>query len=170
MSYTGQNKIRIKLYFYVFLSVIATGMPAYAVDYIACREMLRTKNEFIEISNQYETMKIETRFIYETKKDKNDWLKCLQAYGLTELTVKEFKDIPINNCVKLAKAKIPLITVCGDVDTVVPIDENTYKLAAVYKAAGGEIELIIKKGVGHHPHSLKDPIPIVDFILKNTMN
>jgi len=101
---------------------------------------------------------------------KNDWLKCLQAYGLTELTVKEFKDIPINNCVKLAKAKIPLITVCGDVDTVVPIDENTYKLAAVYKAAGGEIELIIKKGVGHHPHSLKDPIPIVDFILKNTMN
>jgi alpha-beta hydrolase superfamily lysophospholipase len=74
------------------------------------------------------------------------------------------------DCVKLAKAKIPLITVCGDVDTVVPIDENTYKLAAVYTAAGGEIELIIKKGVGHHPHSLKDPIPIVDFILKNTMN
>ncbi|WP_395807633.1 alpha/beta hydrolase family protein [Daejeonella sp.] len=101
---------------------------------------------------------------------KNDWMKCLQAYGLTESTVKEFKDIPINNCVKLAKAKIPLITVCGDADTVVPIDENTYKLAAVYKAAGGKIELIIKKGIGHHPHSLKDPMPIVDFILKNTMN
>ena len=101
---------------------------------------------------------------------KNDWLKCLQAYGLTELTVKEFKDIPINTCVKLAKAKIPLISVCGDADTVVPIDENTYKLAAVYKEAGGEIELIIKKGIGHHPHSLKDPMPIVDFILKNTSN
>jgi pimeloyl-ACP methyl ester carboxylesterase len=101
---------------------------------------------------------------------KNDWLKCLQAYGLTELTVKEFKDIPINTCVKLAKAKIPLISVCGDADTVVPIDENTYKLAAVYKEAGGEIELIIKKGIGHHPHSLKDPMPIVDFILKNTRN
>ena len=101
---------------------------------------------------------------------KNDWLKCLQAYGLTELTVKEFKDIPINTCVKLAKAKIPLISVCGDADTVVPIDENTYKLAAVYKEAGGEIELIINKGIGHHPHSLKDPMPIVDFILKNTRN
>jgi pimeloyl-ACP methyl ester carboxylesterase len=101
---------------------------------------------------------------------KNDWLKCLQAYGLTELTVKEFKDIPINTCVKLAKAKIPLISVCGDADTVVPIDENTYKLAEVYRAAGGKIELIVKKGVGHHPHSLKDPMPIVDFILKNTRN
>ncbi len=101
---------------------------------------------------------------------KNDWLKCLQAYNLTELTVKDFKDIPINNCVKLAKAKIPLITVCGDADTVVPIEENTNKLAEVYRAAGGKIELIVKKGIGHHPHSLKDPMPIVDFILKNTRN
>ena len=101
---------------------------------------------------------------------KNDWLKCLQAYNLTELTVKEFKDIPINNCVKLAEAKIPLITVCGDADTVVPIDENTNKLAEVYRAAGGKIELIVKMGIGHHPHSLKDPMPIVDFILKNTSN
>jgi len=101
---------------------------------------------------------------------KSDWQKCLQAYGLTETTVLDFKNIPINNCIKLAKAKIPLISVCGDADTVVPIEENTYKLAEAYRAAGGKIELIIKKGVGHHPHSLKDPTPIVDFILKNTRN
>jgi len=99
---------------------------------------------------------------------KSDWQKCLQAYGLTETTVLDFKDIPINNSIKLAKAKIPLISVCGDADTVVPIDENTYKLAEVYRAAGGKIELIVKKGIGHHPHSLKDPTPIVDFILKNS--
>jgi hypothetical protein len=101
---------------------------------------------------------------------KSDWQKCLNAYGLTETTVLDFKDLPINNCIKLAKAKIPLISVCGDSDTAVPIDENTYKLAEVYRAAGGKIELIVKKGVGHHPHSLKDPMPIVDFILKNSGN
>lgn len=101
---------------------------------------------------------------------KSDWQKCLNAYGLTETTVIDFKDIPINNSIKLAKAKIPLISVCGDSDTVVPIDENTYKLAEVYRAAGGKIELIVKKGIGHHPHSLKDPTPIVDFILKNSGN
>ena len=39
-----------KLLLTTFVSVISTGMPAYAVDYIACREMLRTKNEFIQIS------------------------------------------------------------------------------------------------------------------------
>jgi pimeloyl-ACP methyl ester carboxylesterase len=101
---------------------------------------------------------------------KSDWQKCLQAYGLTETTVLDFRDIPINNSIKLAKAKIPLISVCGDSDTVVPIEENTYKLAEVYRAAGGKIELIVKKGIGHHPHSLKDPMPIVDFILKNSGN
>ena len=37
-----------KLFLTAFVSVIITGMPAYAVDYIACREMLRTKNEFRE--------------------------------------------------------------------------------------------------------------------------
>jgi hypothetical protein len=30
--------------------------------------------------------------------------------------------------------------------------------------------LIVKKGIGHHPHSLKDPKPIVDFILQHTKN
>jgi len=101
---------------------------------------------------------------------KNDWEKCLKAYNLTELSVKDFKGIPLNNCLKLAKAKIPIINVCGDADTVVPFEENSLKLAEIYRAAGGKIELIVKKGIGHHPHSLQDPKPIVDFILKHTKN
>jgi len=60
--------------------------------------------------------------------------------------------------------------VCGDSDEIVPLEENTNKLAEVYKQAGGEIEIIIKEGIGHHPHCLEDPKPIVDFILKNTGN
>ena len=101
---------------------------------------------------------------------KNDWEKCLKAYDLTELSVKDFKGIPLNNCIKLAKAKIPIISVCGDADTVVPFEENSLKLAEIYRAAGGKIELIVKKGIGHHPHSLQDPKPIVDFILNHTKN
>lgn len=101
---------------------------------------------------------------------KNDWEKCLKAYDLTELSVQDFKGIPLDNCIKLAKAKIPIISVCGDADTVVPFEENSQKLAEIYRAAGGKIELIVKKGIGHHPHSLKDPKPIVDFILKHTRN
>lgn len=53
-----------KLLLVAFLSVVSTGMPAYAVDYIACREMLRTKNEFMDISSQYEKGDLRTRNIY----------------------------------------------------------------------------------------------------------
>ena len=73
-----------KLLLVAFLSVISTGTPACAVDYIACREMLRTKNEFIDISNQYETGKIKTQEIYNTKKDKNDRDKCYMIKVLTQ--------------------------------------------------------------------------------------
>jgi hypothetical protein len=46
--------------------------------------------------------------------------------------------------------------------------ENTALIEARYKALGGSIHVIHKAGVGHHPHSLKDPAPLVKFILKYT--
>jgi hypothetical protein len=39
-------------YLFVLLSLTLTGVPALAVDYVACREMLRTKNEFIMLVNK----------------------------------------------------------------------------------------------------------------------
>ena len=104
------------------------------------------------------------------KGSKEDWNKCLKAYGLTKLTVDNYRNMPIYNCKKIAEAKIPVLHVCGDKDSIVPIDENTYKLAETFRRAGGNIQIIVKKGKGHHPHSLKDPTPIVDFILENTIN
>ncbi len=93
------------------------------------------------------------------------WKLCLKAYNLDTITVKKFDNIPINNCVNIAKAGIPVLHVFGDSDIVVPYEENTALLAEKFKEAGGTIELIRKEGVGHHPHGLKDPKPIVDFIL-----
>ena len=36
------------------------------------------------------------------------------------------------------------------------------------KALGGEIVVIAKPNCDHHPHSLTDPTPIVEFVLKHT--
>jgi hypothetical protein len=48
------------------------------------------------------------------------------------------------------------------------MDENTDIFARRYREAGGtSIEVISKPGVNHHPHSLKDPKPIVDFLLRH---
>jgi pimeloyl-ACP methyl ester carboxylesterase len=101
---------------------------------------------------------------------KDDLHKMLKVYGLTEETLSEFSEMPLFNCTRVAKAGIPVIHVCGDNDDVVPFEENTLKLAEAFRAAGGEIKIIIKEGAGHHPHSLTDPAPIVQFILDKTGN
>lgn len=93
--------------------------------------------------------------------------QALKIYGLTEETLSDFKGDPIDRLEPIAKAGIPILSVCGDADKVVPLAENTAVLEQRYKALGGKIEVILKPGVDHHPHSLKDPQPIVDFLLKN---
>jgi alpha-beta hydrolase superfamily lysophospholipase len=59
-----------------------------------------------------------------------------------------------------------MLHVVGDDDDVVPIAENTTLFEQKVKALGGDITVIHKPGVKHHPHSLANPQPIVDFILK----
>jgi pimeloyl-ACP methyl ester carboxylesterase len=97
-----------------------------------------------------------------------DWSLCLKAYGLTEEQALAWNHNPIDNLEPLAKAGVPLLHVCGDTDDIVPMAENTMVLAERYHRLGGYIEIIAKKGVGHHPHSLQDPTPIVNFIANPT--
>lgn len=106
--------------------------------------------------------------LYKGKGSKTDWKQCLKVYNLNNKSVLEFKGIPIYNAEKVAKAGIPVLHVCGAADKVVPFEENTKLLADNFKNAGGKIEIVLKEGIGHHPHSLEDPTQIVDFILKST--
>lgn len=96
-----------------------------------------------------------------------DWLACLKVYGLTEEEALAYRHNPIDNLQPLATAGVPLLHVCGDADTVVPIEENTRIVEQRYRQLGGRITVIAKKGVGHHPHSLEDPTPIVQFVLRS---
>ena len=93
------------------------------------------------------------------------WKQCLAAYGFTEAEAVAYKGNPIDRLAPLAKAGIPILHVVGDADKVVPITENSDIIEQRYKALGGKIHVIHKPGVGHHPHSLKDPEPIVEFFL-----
>jgi pimeloyl-ACP methyl ester carboxylesterase len=96
-----------------------------------------------------------------------EWAECLAAYGLTEATLPGFRGNAITRVATVAAAKIPIIVVAGDADTTVPVAENTAMLEKRYRELGGPIEVILKPGVGHHPHSLQDPTPIVNFLLRN---
>ena len=97
-----------------------------------------------------------------------DWKLCQKAYKLTPENLAGFKGSPIDGLKPLAKADIHLLHVCGAADKVVPMAENTSVVEDRYKKLGGQIRVIVKPNCGHHPHSLKDPTPIVDFILKHT--
>ena len=96
------------------------------------------------------------------------WKNCLKAYGLTEAEALQFKGNPIDHLKPLAKKKVPLLHIVGTADTVVPVAENTTIVEQRFKRLGGKIQVISKPGIGHHPHSLKDPTRIVEFVLKHT--
>lgn len=100
------------------------------------------------------------------KGSKADWEAFKKVYGFTEEQAVAWTGNPIDELAPIAKAKIPVIHVVGDADDVVPVAENTAVLKQRYEALGGRMELIAKPGVGHHPHSLEDPKPIVDYILR----
>ena len=87
----------------------------------------------------------------------------------TGITLKElisYRNHPLDCLGALTANNIPLFLVGGDSDTVVPFDENGAFIEAAYKKAGCIIETRVKKGCDHHPHSLEDNTPIIDFILK----
>lgn len=67
----------------------------------------------------------------------------------------------LTNLYLLAQYDVPLLNVCGSVD---PIINNTRAIENIYHAFGGRISVLVKDGPAHHPHSLKDPEIIVNFI------
>ena len=107
--------------------------------------------------------------LWKGKGSAADWEVFKTIYGLkSERDIAEFKGNPIHNIKSIAQGGFPMIHVCGAADEVVPIEENTKPFEEAIKANGGAISVIYKEGVGHHPHSLENPTPIVDFILGAT--
>lgn len=96
------------------------------------------------------------------------WQLVLERYGFAdEAAALAYDGNPIDNLRPLALAGVPLLHVYGDADEVVPWEENTGIVAKRYRELGGEITLIAKPGVGHHPHGLENSTPIVDFIIRH---
>jgi pimeloyl-ACP methyl ester carboxylesterase len=96
-----------------------------------------------------------------------DWGECLRAYDFNDETeALAYAGNPVDTLAPLARAGIALIHVVGDIDEVVPVAENTAVVEERFRKAGGTIEVIHKPGVGHHPHGLEDPSPVVGFIMR----
>lgn len=105
-------------------------------------------------------------FSWPGRKNATLWNDLLKEWNLTDAEMEHFKGNPIDNLAPIAAAGIPIISVCGDSDQTVPYKENMDVVRSRYLAAGGPVEVILKKGCDHHPHSLDNPEPVVDFILR----
>ena len=78
--------------------------------------------------------------------------KAAAAYQMTadELQSQLSRHNPPDRLEGLALAKVPLFAIHGDVDTVVPLENNSGLLATRYAALSGKMELVVPKGQGHN--------------------
>jgi lysophospholipase L1-like esterase len=88
-------------------------------------------------------------------------------YRLIDTTdIRKFKGSPVDKTEQIANGKYPILILCADADEAVPPEENTILFEQKLKEKHGDIIVIHKPGFKHHPHSLPNPTPIVEFILK----
>lgn len=91
--------------------------------------------------------------------------QCLEAYGITEKELPDFKGSPVDGLEPLAAARVPVFLVLGEKDDVVPIAQHADVLEARYKALGGSVRRWVKPNSGHHPHGLHPVDPLVEAVL-----
>jgi len=92
------------------------------------------------------------------------------AYGMTEaeLAGQLAQHNPIDRLAPLARAKVPIFHVHGDVDTLVPLKDNSGELARRYRELGGPVELVVPPGQGHNMwQGFFQCRELVDFVIKH---
>lgn len=93
--------------------------------------------------------------------------EAISSLGVRSIAeVMTYRETPFDKIPDLISARLPMIMVSGDADTVVPYDENGIFVERAYKDAGVDIEVHIKPGGDHHPHGLPTPDAVVNFIMK----
>ena len=97
-----------------------------------------------------------------------DWDIFKKDFDLTEAAALQFRGSPLDRTNEIIASAYPILHVVGDADEVVPLLENSAPFEEKLLKGGRQITVIHKPGIKHHPHSLPNPTPIVDFILRAT--
>ena len=87
-----------------------------------------------------------------------------EEYCLTPETLAVFDGNPIDNLPEFFRHGVPLMIVAGEADEVVPFCENSKLLLDYAQSNGISVTYVIKPDCKHHPHSLDDVSPIIEFI------
>ena len=98
---------------------------------------------------------------------KQNWEVFKKDYGFTsDEQALAFNGSPLDRVKEIVAGHYPMLHVVGDKDTTVPVAENTALFEKAVKNLGGNIQVIHKPNGFHHPHSLINPAPITNFMLR----
>lgn len=92
---------------------------------------------------------------------------CMEEFtadtGMTLVDLISYREHPIDKMPLLLRNRIPVFMVYGDMDDIVPYNENGALLEHFYRQNHGIIQTVCKKGCGHHPHGLEDNSALIAF-------
>ncbi|MBQ8374090.1 MAG: alpha/beta hydrolase [Clostridia bacterium] len=92
--------------------------------------------------------------------------QMLNEYGLNDEALKNWKGNPVDNLEEYFALNIPTLLIAGGADEVVPFAENSKKMIDYCNKNAIELTYIVKPNCKHHPHSLDDVAPILEFVKK----
>lgn len=97
------------------------------------------------------------------------YLGAYDEFSTFEDAVEYFKTkgSPIHLLEPLAKAGVPILSICGDNDQAIPYEENDAELEKRYKALGGDITVIVEEK-GHKHGTTENTETLLNFIRKHT--
>lgn len=102
-------------------------------------------------------------------KGTREYEQMCREFCLSDDMVKSFNGSPLHNLPEFFANNIPLLVVAGDSDEIVPLEENSAVLLEYCRENCIDVESVIKKGCGHHPHSLDDVSTICNFVKANSL-
>lgn len=90
--------------------------------------------------------------------------EMFKEYCLSPSTLPFFQGNPIDNLAGFFSHNVPLLLIAGAADEVVPFERNSGKLIKFSAENGIKVTSIVKEECKHHPHSLEDVTPIIEFV------
>ena len=100
---------------------------------------------------------------YATPGSPEAWERCRSAYATSGNPDASSSHGPLDRLDRLAAEDIPIYVLVNEADTVVLPRENSDRLIALYRQLNGRVIEQRRPGLDHHPHSLDDPQPLVEF-------
>jgi len=98
--------------------------------------------------------------------------KAAMAYGwpVKKMTRKLAANNPVSRVKPLAEARVPILHLHGDIDGLVPLENNSGAIAAAYKSYGATMTLLIQHGQGHNMwEGFFQSQALVDFVISEAL-